>query len=975
MGIFDIFDPNKRELNRLAKIVKTINALEPEIKNLKDDQLREHIVNIRKEIEPVEDDKEREKLLNKHLPWVFASVREVAWRKIGLRHYDVQLIAGIVLHEGRIAEQKTGEGKTLTATSPIVLNAMSGRGSHLITVNDYLARRDAEWNGPIYDTLGFSIGILQHNTSNDKRRAYYNMDIVYGTNHEYGFDYLRDNMAVYKDDQVQRVLNFGIVDEVDSILIDEARTPLIISGSGDEDTAIYYRMDKVIRTLNYKDVTGQDRAKDIFEMLEERKLNRDLQVDWDYEIDLKNRSSILTWKGIEKIERAFGITNLYDYENQQITQLANQALKAHGLMKRDVDYLVKDGQIIIIDENTGRLMYGRRFNEGLHQAIEAKENLVVAGESQTLATITVQNFFRIYQKLAGMTGTAKTEEEEFRKIYGMDVVVVPTHKDMIRDDSNDLIYKDQKCKWAAIVKEITDVYQAGQPVLVGTTSVEKSEKLSTMLRAKNIPHQVLNAKYHEREAYIVAQAGRQNSVTVSTNMAGRGTDILLGGNPEFLAKEYAFKELTKRKGELTEEEKDAMMHAWFHFLELERKDELEDFVGDMPEESELLEFKDKFMKYLIKAKQICDEEKAKVLEAGGLYVLGTERHESRRIDNQLRGRSGRQGDPGKSKFFLSLDDDLLKLYAMDRIQGLMNTFGGLDDDVPLTWGPLTRAIEHAQKKVEGRNFDIRKHVLQYDDVMNKQRQVIYSDRQRILLGSEMKDEILQYLSEACAGWVMECVEIEMGESVVDVKKLFNYLFTKVPIPPNKLIEDEFNTLTPQQTIKKVNELVNWLYLDKEQDLQFKSRFIPNYKGNYMRDLERWLILRAIDRNWIDHLNDIDHLREGIGLRGYAQVDPIVIFSQEAFDMFESLKLAIKQDVISNLFRYDLQVEIPKEDLEQRLKELEEKSDGSESPIHRESLYNIKRLHYDEPDEEQRQLNRSERRWMEKKQKGKAKTGR
>ncbi len=881
----ELIDPNARELKRLRRRVEQINALEPEFRDRPLEELRQRIEEIREEIEAADSIEEQEKLMDRHLNEVFAIVRETARRTIGLRHYDVQLMAGIVLHEGRIAEQKTGEGKTLSATCAVVLNALTGRGVHVVTVNDYLARRDAEWMGPIYHTLGLTVGVLQHNLDKEARKRVYNSDIVYGTNHEFGFDYLRDNMVIELSQRVQRDLYYAIVDEVDSILIDEARTPLIISGTADEDTSIYYEVDRAVRKLKGKDVTGEDRPKDIFTQLEEKRKKKDLDITWDYEYDRKNKTVALTWRGIEKLEKHFGIDNLYDFEHSDLLQKIHQALKAHSLFHNEQEYIVKDGQIVIVDEFTGRLMWGRRYNEGLHQAIEAKEGLIVQGESQTLATITLQNFFRLYHKLAGMTGTAKTEEDEFRQIYGMDVVVIPTNKPVIRKDLPDAVYKNQEAKWEAIVREIEQAHARGQPVLVGTVSVEKSEMLSRMLKKRGIPHEVLNAKHHEREAYIIAQAGRSGAVTIATNMAGRGTDIVLGGNPEYLAKEKAQEEARK--------------------------------LGLNPEESEedRKHYEEIFKRYLEEFKRECAEDQKRVIEAGGLYVIGTERHEARRIDNQLRGRSGRQGDPGMSKFFLALDDDLLKMFAMDMVERLMD-LGGHDPSIPLESPLLTRTIERAQKKVEGRNFEIRKYVLEYDNVVNRQREVIYAERDRILKGEDIEDEILGFIEGAVEAWVSECVrEGEDGHVFVDYQQLYDLIVTNLPVRDFDI--EQILDLGPEPLIEKLTQIAQELYREKEAEVLRIQQELGVEGPNWMRELERVVMLRTIDRLWIEHLNAMEQLREGVRLRGYGQIDPIVVYSKEAFEMFEQLKAEIQKEVVSTLFRAQINVEPLRRTLERR----------------------------------------------------------
>jgi len=860
VGIFELlFDTNKRELARLWKIVAEINEFAPKIEGKPFSFYQERIRQIRSEIESSPREKHSE-LMRKHLPEVFAMVREVSARTIGLRHFDVQMMAGIVLHEGRIAEQKTGEGKTLSATLAVVLNALTGRGVHVVTVNDYLARRDAEWMGPIYRTLGLTVGALQHDTDTQERKELYQRDILYGTNSEFGFDYLRDNMVIHAKDLVQRELYYAIVDEVDSILIDEARTPLIISGTSTEDTSMYYRADEIVRRLRGKDITGEEKPADIFES---RKKVDDSYKDWDYEYDKKSHTVSLTTRGIAKVEAQLADVlqggHLFDFENSEVMHFIQQALRAHSLYEAEVDYIVKDGQVIIVDEFTGRLMIGRRYSDGLHQAIEAKEGLRVKPESQTLASITIQNYFRMYEKLAGMTGTAKTEEEEFKKIYGFDVVVIPTNKPMIRKDYPDAVYKTERGKFKAIVEEVAKYYERGQPVLIGTVSIEKSERLSRMLEARGIPHQVLNAKYHEKEALIVAQAGRLRAVTIATNMAGRGTDIVLGGNPEYLAKERM-----RARG-----------------LDWEQEPEL-------------------YEKFLAEAKAEVEGEHEKVVALGGLHIIGSERHEARRIDNQLRGRSGRQGDPGSSQFFLSLEDDLMKMYGGERIAWLMDKLG-MREDERIEHSLLTKAIENAQKKVESHNFDIRKTVLQYDDVMNKQREVIYAERRKILMGENLRDQTLGFME----GMVNSLVDRHVHQSTrakyeVDYERLYAEIAQRLPL--KDFSYEEIEGKEPDVLKRIIYEKAVESYEEKEQAIG----------PELMREIERVITLRTIDENWIDHLNALDHLREGIGLRGYAQVDPIVVFAQEAFELFDALKVKIQTDVVTRIFRVQVREEKPVE---------------------------------------------------------------
>ena len=804
---------NEREMKRLWPMVDKISALEPQFVSLSDTQLKEKTPEFKKRLGEGES-------LDDILPEAFATVREVSKRTLRMRHFDVQLIGGIVLHEGKIAEMKTGEGKTLVATLPVYLNALTGKGVHVVTVNDYLAKRDARWMTPIYHFLGMSVGIIVHGLTDEEKQAAYNTDITYGTNNEFGFDYLRDNMKYDISHYVQREPHYAIVDEVDSILVDEARTPLIISGPSEESTGKYYTIDKIIPKL---------------------------QKDTDFTIDEKARTAILTEEGIQKVERLLDVPNLYDPANIELVHHVLQALKAHALFKRDVDYVVKDGEVLIVDEFTGRLMPGRRWSDGLHQAVEAKEGVKIESENQTLATITFQNYFRMYEKLAGMTGTADTEAEEFAKIYNLDVLVMPTNKPMIRADHPDMIYKTEKAKFNAVIKEIEELYQKGQPVLVGTISIEKSELLSHLLKKKSIPHSVLNAKYHEREAEIIAQAGRSSAVTIATNMAGRGTDIVLGGNPEGLARD-----LLKEKKDFTDEE-------WKESLQ--------------------------------KAEELCARDREKVLSCGGVHILGTERHEARRIDNQLRGRSGRQGDPGSSRFYLSLEDDLMRIFGSDRISGLMSRLG-MDEDVPIENKMVSKAIENAQKKVEAHNFDIRKHLLEYDDIMNKQRSEIYSFRREILQGEGLKEKIFQLIDDTVDEVLLIYCPEERHPEEWDMKGLKDALYGLFSLSLNASpagIESLRESLSSQ---------VKEAYEKKEADIG----------SDTMRYLERVLFLQVLDTQWKDHLLAMDHLKEGIGLRGYGQRDPLTEYKKEAFDMFADMTGRISMDTLSRIFKIQIKEE-------------------------------------------------------------------
>lgn len=841
-------DSNSRELKRIEKIVDVIEDLEPSMQALTDEQLRSKTFEFKERLA-------RGETLDDLLPEAFAVVREASRRVLGMRHYRVQLIGGVVLHQGRIAEMKTGEGKTLVATLPAYLNALTGKGVHIVTVNDYLAQRDSEWMGRIYKFLGLSVGLIVHDMKPSERRKNYAADITYGTNNELGFDYLRDNMVIYKEDMVQRDLNFAIVDEVDSILIDEARTPLIISGAGEKSTDLYYKADKFVVRL---------------------------KKDEDFEVDEKANTVSLTEKGVAKAEAYFNIENLAeidpsDTEAMRIPHHINQALKARYLMKRDQDYVVKDGQVIIVDEFTGRLMTGRRYSDGLHQAIEAKEGVNIKRESKTLATITFQNYFRMYKKLSGMTGTAKTEEEEFKTIYGLDVVVIPTNKKMIRKDYNDVIYLTKEGKFKAVVEEIAQRYAVGQPVLVGTVSIENSEILSSMLKRKGIPHEVLNAKYHEKEAEIVAQAGRYKAVTIATNMAGRGTDILLGGNPEFMAK----KEMKKQGYS------DEILAQVTSFETIDDPD----VIAARQVYKQLYE---KFSKEV-------EKERQKVIELGGLHIIGTERHESRRIDNQLRGRAGRQGDPGSSRFYISLEDDLMRLFGSEKIQGIVERLG-LEEDQPIDYGILSKQIESAQKRVEGNNFNIRKHVLQYDDVMNKQREVIYSQRRRVLEGENLRDSIMDMVEAV----VDNAIEMYIGElpnpEEWNVKGLIEYL-ERIFLPKDSVVipEDEKYNLTKEGLKERILKVAHEAYALREEE---------NGAEN-MREAERVILLKVVDQKWMDHIDAMDQLRQGIGLRAYGQRDPVVEYRLEGYEMFEEMVRSIQEETVRILFNIKIQAEVPK----------------------------------------------------------------
>ena len=843
MGLFkNLFKSySEKEVQRVMPIVEQINSLEPEIEKLSDSELRAKTDYFKKELE-------NGKTLDDILPEAFAVVREASKRVLGMRHFDVQLIGGIILHQGRIAEMKTGEGKTLVATLPVYLNALSGKGVHVVTVNEYLAKRDSEWMGKVYRFLGLTVGLCLSNRPPEEKRAAYAADITYGTNNEYGFDYLRDNMAIRKEDMVQRGLNYAIVDEIDSILIDEARTPLIISGRANKSSDLYKQANSFVNRLHSKVIIEEDNKN-----LEQQEDNE----NYDYIVDLKAKSASLTQKGIAKAEEFFNVENFNDVDNSEIVHAVNQALKAHGVMKRDIDYIVKDGEVLIVDEFTGRIMYGRRYNEGLHQAIEAKENVKIADESKTLATITFQNYFRMYGKLSGMTGTAMTEEDEFREIYNLDVIEIPTNRPLARKDMSDIIYKNERGKFNAVVQDIKECYEKGQPVLVGTVSIENSEKISRLLQKEGIPHQVLNAKNHEREAEIIAQAGKYKAVTIATNMAGRGTDIMLGGNSEYLAKQ------TMRKEQYDE----AMIDAASAFNETDDK--------------EILEAREKYKSLINKYNEEIKEEKQKVIELGGLKIIGTERHESRRIDNQLRGRSGRQGDPGESRFYLALDDNLLKIFGGDMINSFFEK-ANVPEDMPIENPMITKQIEFAQSKVEGRNFAIRKHILSYDDVMNIQRDIIYTQRRSVLDGENIRDNIVDMINEACE-MVVDTYRQEINEGTLNKEALINEIQMNLNIEDtDELHKDKIN---PNKLIEELQEKAMAIYTRKEEAF-----------GNDIRELERGILLRVVDLKWMDHIDAMDALKDGIGLRAYGQKDPVVQYRIEGGEMFDEMIAQIKLEV-------------------------------------------------------------------------------
>ena len=843
MGLFKSY--SEREVKKVMPIVKKINDLEEEMAKLKDSELVGKTAEFKKQLA-------EGKTLDDILPEAFAVVREASKRVLGMRHFDVQLIGGIILHQGRIAEMKTGEGKTLVATLPVYLNALEGKGVHVVTVNDYLAKRDSEWMGKLYKFLGLSVGLVIPGLDPRKKQEAYNCDITYGTNNEFGFDYLRDNMVIYKNQLVQRELHYAIVDEIDSILIDEARTPLIISGQAAASSDLYKKADSFVRTLEKKVIIEED-EKDIEQEEDNEK--------YDYIIDLKAKSASLTQKGIEKAEKFFGLENYNDIENSTLVHHVHQALRAHGVMQKDIDYIVKDGEVLIVDEFTGRIMYGRRYNDGLHQAIEAKEKVKIADESKTLATITFQNYFRMYNKLSGMTGTAMTEEGEFEEIYNLDVVAIPTNKPMIRNDEHDIIYKNEEAKFRAVIEDIKKAHEKGQPVLVGTVSVEKSEKLSKMLKQAGIKHVVLNAKYHEQEAAIVAQAGKLGAVTIATNMAGRGTDIMLGGNSEFLAKEQM---KADKVPENLVEEADTYYET---------------------DDQDILRAREKFIALKEKFDEEIKSEKQKVIEAGGLRIIGTERHESRRIDNQLRGRSGRQGDPGDSQFYIGLDDNLMKIFGGDRVTALYNTLK-VDENMPIQVGFISKAVENAQKKVEGRNFSIRKNVLKYDDVMNVQREEIYSQRRQVLDGMDLSSNISGMIDWVADSTVETYNEMdERGNLHLNIAALSTEIQNIFGISMfDEIKENADNPTTIAEILKtKAHEK----YAEKEKEIEPEQ----------MREIERVVMLKVVDQKWMDHIDAMDELKNGIGLQGYGQKDPVVQYRIVGTDMFDEMIESIKVDVV------------------------------------------------------------------------------
>ena len=840
---------SQREVKAIMPLVDKVLALEEEYKALSDHELQAKTGEFKERLQKGE-------TLDDILPEAFAACREADWRVLGMRPYPVQIIGGIILHQGRIAEMKTGEGKTLVATLPAYLNALSGKGVHIVTVNDYLAKRDSEWMGKVYRFMGLTVGLVIHGVMGQTKKDAYAADITYGTNNEFGFDYLRDNMAIYAQELVQRGHSFAIVDEVDSILIDEARTPLIISGQGEKSTQLYTLVDQFVSRLKCQRIAKVD-----------TKEEEDPDIDADYIVDEKARTATLTARGIAKAEQAFNIENLADPENTTLSHHINQAIKAHGVMKKDIDYVVKDGQVIIVDEFTGRLMFGRRYNEGLHQAIEAKEHVEVANESKTLATITFQNYFRLYDKLSGMTGTAMTEEEEFGTIYELDIVEIPTNKPVQRVDHHDVVYKTEAGKLRAVVNQIAECHEKGQPVLVGTVSIEKSEQLSDMLKKRGIRHNVLNAKNHEKEAEIVAQAGKLGAVTVATNMAGRGTDIMLGGNAEYLAK------ADLRKAGMSDE----LIAEATGYADTDNQ--------------EILDARKQYADAEAKYKESIKAEADKVREVGGLFILGTERHESRRIDNQLRGRAGRQGDPGESRFYLSLEDDIMRLFGSERVMGMMEKLG-VDEDTPIEQKMLTNAIENAQKQVESRNFQTRKNVLQYDDVMNTQREVIYKERRKVLDGEDLQDSIQNMLHNTVENAIRGHLGEQKHMSAEDFREAtaqFRNMFLK----PGELelTDEELQQYDEDGLVDLVVGKAKEVYAAREQE----------FGSPLMRELERVLMLRVVDEYWMDQIDAMNDLKQGIGLRGYAQTDPVVAYKKEGYEMFEQMIAAIQEETLRRLF--------------------------------------------------------------------------
>jgi len=874
-------DYSTRALKKIDPILKSVLALEEEYSKLTDEQLKAKTPEFKERLGKGE-------TLDDILPEAFATVREASWRVLGMKHFPVQIIGGTVLHQGRIAEMKTGEGKTLVATLPAYLNALTGEGVHIVTVNDYLARRDSEWMGKVYRFLGLSVGLIVNGMENEERQKAYAADITYGTNNEMGFDYLRDNMVIYKEQMVQRGHAFAIVDEVDSILIDEARTPLIISGMGDKSTELYEVVNRFVRGLKRVKIVELD-----------EKVHHD-DIDADYIVDEKAKSVTLTARGTKKAEEAFNIENLADPDNMTLSHHINQAIRAYGIMDRDKDYVVKDGQVLIVDEFTGRIMNGRRYSDGLHQAIEAKEGVKVERENRTLATITFQNYFRLYKKLSGMTGTAKTEETEFQTIYSLDVVEIPTNRPLAREDCSDRVYKNEAAKYRAVIDEIVKRHAAGQPILVGTVTIEKSEILSSLLKKNGIKHEVLNAKNHDKEAQIVAQAGKKNAVTIATNMAGRGTDIVLGGNAEYLAKN-----------------------------EMEKLGYSQELIAEATgyaetDNQEILEAREKYSQLYAKHKESVDKEHDEVVEAGGLCIIGTERHESRRIDNQLRGRAGRQGDPGVSVFYISLQDDLMRLFGSERLESVVNTLGLGDDDV-IEHGMLTKAIENAQKRVEGNNFNARKYVLQYDDVMNQQRGIIYKQRQQVLNGEDIKDVILKMVENIIDDAVSRFTAGSEYPDEWEKDALLMYFNDEFcMIPPLEISDSQMNDFSKITLAEFLKEKALARYEEKENQCG----------SELMREIERVILLRAVDSKWMAHIDEMDQLKHGIGLRAYGQHDPVSEYKFAGFDMFEEMVASIREEAVKYILRANVEQKIERQQVAKPV--VASHGDGSESkkPIRR-----------------------------------------
>lgn len=886
-----------RELKKINPIVDKVLSYDEAMQKLTDKELKAKTNEFKERLSNGE-------TLDDILAEAFAVCREAAWRVLGMKHFPVQVLGGVVLHQGRIAEMKTGEGKTLVATLPAYLNALSGKGVHIVTVNDYLAKRDSEWMGKLYSYLGLSVGLIVHDMDNAQRKQAYSADITYGTNNEMGFDYLRDNMVIYKENKVQRGHNYAIVDEVDSILVDEARTPLIISGMGDKSTDLYAQVDRFAKTLRFKKVVETDSKVEVED--------DETYSEYDYIVDEKAKTAMLTPNGVKKAEAAFNIENLTDPSNMTLSHHINQAIKAIGVMKKDKDYVVKDGEVIIVDEFTGRMMFGRRYNDGLHQAIEAKEGVTVENESKTLATITFQNYFRLYTKLSGMTGTAQTEEEEFQEIYKLDVIVIPTNKPLARIDEHDSVYKTEDAKFNAVIEDAIAAHEKGQPVLIGTVSIDKSEKLSKMLRKRGIKHNVLNAKFHDKEAEIVAQAGKKGAVTIATNMAGRGTDIVLGGNAEFLAR------AEMEKQGYTEE----MINEATGFAETD--------------DEEILNARKVFKELNDKFKAEIEPEQQEVLAAGGLNIMGTERHESRRIDNQLRGRAGRQGDVGHSKFYISLEDDLMRLFAPERITKVMDTLG-IEENEAIESKMLSGAIETAQERVEGKNFDIRKNVLQFDDVNNQQREIIYKQRDQVLDGSDLRENIMKMMKDVFEGvsalYIGDKVNTPEEWDWEGLKDHLETIMGEMPSDFLKFTDVEIDKMTKERLAEYIFEDAEKKYKEKEAEF-----------GDAMREIERIIMLRVVDQKWMDHIDNMEQLRQGIYLRAYAQHDPVIEYKFEAMDMFEEMTEGIKEDTIKHLFHVVPQTKIERQQVAKPIAE----NAGGDGTVKKKPVRRVKKIGRNDP---------------------------